>query len=136
MLGEVILRRLPVPLLFPCAVDCMLTHVVRAPAGCVQRASCLLLLVHMLRQCTTGASRVSVSFPVLSGIVPTQQVMKIIDNWLQSSGAAAQPSAGPPLLPVVIKFAPAPAWPLAQHRPGDPFCGSVQRMPRLSRLLP
>ena len=70
---------------------------VRACAGCIQRASCLLIFADMLKQRFTQGSTLSLRWEVLRKVMPMQKFRDLIDQWLLSSGAAAQdsPVSGP-----------------------------------------
>ena len=69
---------------------CSSAHGVRACAGCIQRASCLAMLAHMMKHQLTKGSTLILDWEGLCTIMPTQDLRDLIDQWLLSSGAAAQ----------------------------------------------
>ena len=63
---------------------------VRVCAGCIQRAACLPMYAHMLKHKFTRGSTLTLQWEGLCNIMPMHKFRDLIDQWLLSSGAAAQ----------------------------------------------
>ena len=73
------------------SVNCLLlwrprTQGVWACAGCIQRASCLLVYVYLMQHQFTMGSRLRLPWRLFCEVVPMQKIGIFIDQWLFSSG--------------------------------------------------
>ena len=94
-------------------------------AGCVQRASCLLLYVYLVGHHYITGSRLSLPWKVFCKAVPIDKVMSLFDPMLYVSGAA-----GPMLCPATSA-----AFVMGcNFNPGTPDC-PLQGMPNSTRPL-
>ena len=95
-----------------------------ACAGCVQRASCLHLYLHLVGYHYTKDSRLSLPWKVFCEAVPIDKIMSLFDPLLYVTGAA-----GPLLCPLYH-----PGDGALYFLPENPDC-TLQGMPGLTRPL-
>ena len=70
---------------------CSFNNDVRAFAGCIERASCLLLYLDMVRHDLIQDGRFRVPWRTVCKIVPMQSVRSLVDQWILSSGSRPSP---------------------------------------------